>query len=154
MRLRGKIAIYRFGLLFLEEISVKLILYFFAPARNHFLLILRLYNCDNDFRRKEDEGPMMSDETLVTKVLDGDSKALDELLERYYPKILKYCLWHLSSKEEAEDATQEVMIRRTSKSSTVLIVDSLLYSIHSICRFPSRIVLFPSRKLFLLLCIE
>lgn len=54
---------------------------------------------------------MMPDETLVTKVLDGDSKALDELLERYYPKILKYCLWHLSSKEEAEDATQEVMIK-------------------------------------------
>ena len=54
---------------------------------------------------------MMPDETLVTKVLDGDSNALDELLERYYPKILKYCLWQLSSKEEAEDATQEVMIK-------------------------------------------
>ncbi len=54
---------------------------------------------------------MVPDETLVQKVLDGDSKALDELLERYYPKILKYCLWHLSSKEEAEDATQEVMIK-------------------------------------------
>lgn len=54
---------------------------------------------------------MVPDEILIQKVLDGDSKALDELLERYYPKILKYCLWHLSSKEEAEDATQEVMIK-------------------------------------------
>ena len=53
----------------------------------------------------------MSDEMLVQKVIDGDSAALDELLERYYPKILKYCLFHLSSKEEAEDATQDVMIK-------------------------------------------
>ena len=54
---------------------------------------------------------MAPDEILLQKVLDGDSKALDELLERYYPKIMKYCLWHLSSREEAEDATQEVMIK-------------------------------------------
>ncbi len=54
---------------------------------------------------------MVPDEILVQKVLDGDPESLDELVERYYPKILKYCLWHLSSKEEAEDATQEVMIK-------------------------------------------
>jgi len=54
---------------------------------------------------------MVPDEILVQKILDGDSKALDELLERYYPQILKYCIWHLSSREEAEDATQEVMIK-------------------------------------------
>ena len=60
---------------------------------------------------EERRSAMAGDEELVKRVISGDCDALDELLERYYPKILKYCLWHLPSREEAEDVTQEVMIK-------------------------------------------
>lgn len=41
----------------------------------------------------------------------GDEEALRELIEQYYPEILRYCRWHASSKESAEDAAQESFLK-------------------------------------------
>lgn len=37
--------------------------------------------------------------------------ALDELIERYYPVILRYCMWHAPNRACAEDAAQETFLK-------------------------------------------
>lgn len=37
--------------------------------------------------------------------------AAEELLEKYYSDILKYCLWHTPNKNAAEDAVQETFLK-------------------------------------------
>ena len=41
----------------------------------------------------------------------GDRMAEEELLEKYYSDILKYCLWHTPNKNAAEDAVQETFLK-------------------------------------------
>ncbi len=41
----------------------------------------------------------------------GDRMAAEELLEKYYSDILKYCLWHTPNKNAAEDAVQETFLK-------------------------------------------
>lgn len=45
---------------------------------------------------------------LVRRARDGDEKACEALVQKYYPEIYRYCLMHLSDAYEAEDLTQEV----------------------------------------------
>ena len=49
-----------------------------------------------------------SDLLLVRRARDGDEKACEALVQKYYPEIYRYCLMHLSDAYEAEDLTQEV----------------------------------------------
>lgn len=35
----------------------------------------------------------------------------DEWIERYYPEILRYCLWHAPNRSLAEDAAQETFLK-------------------------------------------
>ncbi|MBQ9327202.1 MAG: RNA polymerase sigma factor [Solobacterium sp.] len=44
-------------------------------------------------------------------ITETEERQLDEFVERYYPKIFRYCLFHTDSREEAEDCTQETMIK-------------------------------------------
>lgn len=57
------------------------------------------------------EGDSMSDDELVQKACLGDKDAAEELINRYYPSILRYCRWHSRNLEEAEDLTQETFFR-------------------------------------------
>ena len=50
---------------------------------------------------------MLSDDKLVEQIKCGDEQAAEELITRYYASILRYCRWHCSSVEKAEDLTQE-----------------------------------------------
>ena len=50
---------------------------------------------------------MFNDDELVEKIRHGDEQAAEELINRYYTSILRYCKWHCSSLEKAEDLTQE-----------------------------------------------
>ena len=50
---------------------------------------------------------MFNDDELVEKIRHGDEQAAEELINRYYTSILRYCKWHCSSLEMAEDLTQE-----------------------------------------------
>ena len=46
---------------------------------------------------------MLSDDKLVEQILLGNENAAEELIKRYYTSILRYCRWHCSNLEKAED---------------------------------------------------
>lgn len=54
---------------------------------------------------------MAREDELFRKLNRGDSSALDELIRIYYSDILRYCLWHTSDRQTAEDATQETFLK-------------------------------------------
>lgn len=54
---------------------------------------------------------MKRENELFRKLNSGASSALDELIRIYYPEILRYCSWHTSDKQTAEDATQDTFLK-------------------------------------------
>lgn len=54
---------------------------------------------------------MLSDDKLIEQIKCGDKQAAEELITRYYASILRYCRWHCSSVEKAEDLTQETFYK-------------------------------------------
>lgn len=54
---------------------------------------------------------MLSDDELVEQIRLGDEDAAEELIKRYYTSILRYCKWHCSNLERAEDLTQETFLK-------------------------------------------
>lgn len=53
----------------------------------------------------------MRDDELIEQIRLGNEDAAEELIKRYYASILRYCKWHCSSSEAAEDLTQETFFR-------------------------------------------
>lgn len=53
----------------------------------------------------------MSDDELIAQIRCGNEPAAQELIKRYYTSILRYCKWHCSNMDEAEDLTQETFFR-------------------------------------------
>ena len=53
----------------------------------------------------------MREDKLIRRIEQGDVTAADELVEKYYPEILKYCIWHAPNRSLAEDATQETFLK-------------------------------------------
>lgn len=54
---------------------------------------------------------MDADFILIHKIKQGDEKAFNEFVGKYYGQILKYCRWHCFDEEEAKDLTQETFVR-------------------------------------------
>ena len=54
---------------------------------------------------------MLSDDKLIEQIRAGDKQAAEELVSRYYASLLRYCRWHCSSMEKAEDLTQETFYK-------------------------------------------
>ncbi|HBC96801.1 MAG TPA: sigma factor-like protein [Clostridium sp.] len=48
---------------------------------------------------------------VLQKIKNEDMACLNELIELYYPDIFRYCLWHTSNRQTAEDATQETFLK-------------------------------------------
>ena len=53
----------------------------------------------------------MNDDELVEQIRLGNEDAAAELVKRYYASVLRYCRWHCSGSEEAEDLTQETFLK-------------------------------------------
>lgn len=53
----------------------------------------------------------MQEQQLLRRAQAGDARALDELVQQYYPQILSYCRWHTSGEEAAQDAAQETFLK-------------------------------------------
>lgn len=53
----------------------------------------------------------MDDDELVEQIRLGDEASAEELIKRYYASILRYCRWHCSNWERAEDLTQETFLK-------------------------------------------
>lgn len=54
---------------------------------------------------------MLHEDELLKRIKEGDNTSLDKLVVRYYPGILRYCLWHTKDRQTAEDATQETFLK-------------------------------------------
>ena len=54
---------------------------------------------------------MTHEDRLIKQIKNGKREYLDELIELYYPAILRYCLWHMPDRESAQDATQETFLK-------------------------------------------
>ena len=54
---------------------------------------------------------MEHENQLLRKIMQGEPEALEELLRIYYPQLFRYCLWHCPSRESAEDAVQETVLK-------------------------------------------
>lgn len=54
---------------------------------------------------------MTREDKLIKRIEQGDTEAADELLELFYPEILRYCLWHAPNRSMAEDAAQETFLK-------------------------------------------
>lgn len=54
---------------------------------------------------------MTHEDRLIKQIKNGNRECLDELIEHYYPAILRYCLWHMPDGESAQDATQETFLK-------------------------------------------
>lgn len=53
----------------------------------------------------------MREDKLIKRIEQGDISAADELIEKYYPEILRYCIWHAPNRTSAEDAAQETFLK-------------------------------------------
>lgn len=60
---------------------------------------------------------MDTDLFLIRKMKSGDGSASDQFVRKYYPDILKYCSYHCTNRENAQDLTQETFIRFFEKLS-------------------------------------
>jgi len=56
-------------------------------------------------------GEVHSDDDLIEQIRLGDEKAAEELINRYYASILRYCKRHCFNLEKEEDLTQETFLR-------------------------------------------
>lgn len=54
---------------------------------------------------------MTREDRLVQRMEKGDSKAVEELIEMFYPEILRYCHFHIRDRSLAEDAVQETFLK-------------------------------------------
>lgn len=60
----------------------------------------------------------MNDASLITKALDGDTDAFGRLVEKYQHRLFNTLLPLASSREEAEDLTQEAFVQAFIKLRT------------------------------------
>lgn len=54
---------------------------------------------------------MTHEDELLKRMEQGDRSAADELIQMFYPDILRYCLWHAPNRSLAEDAVQETFLK-------------------------------------------
>lgn len=54
---------------------------------------------------------MNLDFLLVEKIKNGDSKAGEQFVKKYYSSIYQYCFLHIHDRDCAEDITQETFLR-------------------------------------------
>lgn len=54
---------------------------------------------------------MTREDELLKRIEQGDRSATDELIQMFYPDILRYCLWHAPNRSLAEDAVQETFLK-------------------------------------------
>ena len=54
---------------------------------------------------------MDSDFFLIQKMKNGDDRAIESFVRKYYPKIFQYCILHIRDRGDAEDMTQETFLK-------------------------------------------
>ena len=54
---------------------------------------------------------MDKDFFLIRKMKNGDEDAMDSFVRKYYGKILNYCYYHSSDRQNAENLTQDTFVK-------------------------------------------
>lgn len=52
----------------------------------------------------------LNDFLLILQMKQGNEKAFDKFVRKYYAEILSYCRYHCLDQAEAEDLTQETFL--------------------------------------------
>lgn len=53
----------------------------------------------------------MQEDEVIKRISNGDTQAIEELVQLYYQEIFRYCCRHTLSRYAAEDATQETFLK-------------------------------------------
>src|SRR3954452_4560481 len=51
------------------------------------------------------------DRQLISRLQAGDESAVQELAERYTPRIFQLAMRHMKNREDAEEVTQDVLVK-------------------------------------------
>ena len=81
----------------------------------------------NPFSQSGRQNPGLADEELVARAQAGDKDALEQLVRRHQPWVFNIAIRMLWHREQAEDATQEILIKVVTKMIKYL-GDSKLWS--------------------------
>lgn len=54
---------------------------------------------------------MTREDELIKRIGQGDTEAAGELINMYYPEILRYCIWNAPNRDLAEDCVQETFLK-------------------------------------------
>ena len=60
-------------------------------------------------------GEKLSDEQLLNSFFNGDSRALDALYKKHYPKVLHQCFGFTKDADEAYDLAQDILLKAIDK---------------------------------------
>jgi RNA polymerase sigma-70 factor (ECF subfamily) len=69
-------------------------------------------------RHVTNNGEILEDKCWIAKAKDGDDLAFSKLVNKYQPPVYNFCYRKLADVTEAEDATQEILIRVYNKLNT------------------------------------
>ena len=58
------------------------------------------------------------DRQLIARLQAGDESAVQELAERYTPRIYQLALRHMKNREDAEEVTQDVLVKVSRKAGS------------------------------------
>jgi|GEM_PF-549373 len=71
-----------------------------------------------------------TDERLLARAQDGDTRCFEEVYRRYRSAVFGYCLMRTANRQAAEDATQEVFLKLSEASgATVQNVKAWLFTV-------------------------
>jgi RNA polymerase sigma-70 factor (ECF subfamily) len=76
----------------------------------------------------------ISDELLFIRYAEGDGNALRQLVDKYTPRLLRFCRGYLADEAEAEDAVQETFLRAIRSAGTYRATSRFSTWIHTIAR--------------------
>jgi RNA polymerase sigma-70 factor (ECF subfamily) len=76
----------------------------------------------------------ISDELLFIRYAGGDGTALRQLVDKYTPRLLRFCRGYLAIEAEAEDAVQETFLRAIRSAGTYRATSRFSTWIHTIAR--------------------
>lgn len=92
----------------------------------------------------------MNDFLLILQMKQGNEKAFDKFVRKYYAEILSYCRYHCLDQAEAEDLTQETFLRFMENIASYQHIGKAKNFIYAKITFPVWSILFGLASCFLI----
>ncbi|MCM1484347.1 MAG: RNA polymerase sigma-70 factor [Muribaculaceae bacterium] len=78
---------------------------------------------------------MMTEKTLIERLRKADRRAFDAIYSLYAPHLLRFCLHHLDSPQDAEEVVQDVFVDLWRSREVIRATDSLRPLLFTSARF-------------------